>query len=152
MTTTTTEPPVTTTTEPDPVVGPNAEDDCNRTGSSDRVGLSRGNNNPCPKIVVQPEVDAEPTTTTTAAPVVDPGTTVAGGGEKALPAPEQVLGGQVEQAMPAPADNGDLLQSGGSLPRTGQGIGSELTLAFGLVGSGLALLRLARRRRPAAQR
>jgi LPXTG-motif cell wall-anchored protein len=133
----------TTTTAPDPAVDPNGEDDC------DRIGLSRGNNNPCSQVIVQPEVKEQPTTTTTAAPVVDPGTTVAGGGEKALPAPEQVLGSEVEQTMPAPADN--LLVSGGSLPRTGQGIGSELTLAFGLVGSGLALLRLARRRRPAAQ-
>ena len=148
-TTTTTEPVVeqevatttTTTTLPDPEVDPTGED-CNR------IAQSRGNHNPCPKPIVQPEVKDEPTTTTTPAPVVDPGTTVAGGGEKAFPAPEQVLGSEVEQ-MPAPADN--LLVSGGSLPRTGKGIGSEVTIAFGLVVAGLALLGLARRRRPAAQ-
>ena len=132
---------VTTTTTTDPSVDPTGED-------CDRIAQSRGNHNPCPEVIVQPEVKDEPTTTTTAAPVVDPGTTVAGGGEKAFPAPEQVLGSVVEQ-MPDPADN--LLVSGGSLPRTGKGVGSEVTIAFGLVVAGLSLLGLARRRRPAAQ-
>jgi LPXTG-motif cell wall-anchored protein len=158
-TTTTTEPdPVvdpndvstTTTTTTDPSVDPNGEDDQDRCASSRGVNPNTegctGEGDP----IVDPAVEIlVPPTTTTTTTTADPGATVAGGGEQALPAPDQVLGGVVENTMPAPADNP--LQSGGSLPRTGQGIGTELTLAFGLVGAGLALLRLARRRRPAAR-
>jgi LPXTG-motif cell wall-anchored protein len=93
---------------------------------------------------VDPQV--EDTTTTTAAPAADPNLDVAGGGEQARPAPEQVLGGEVER--PSPAET-NMAPVGGSLPRTGAGIGDQVTLAFGLVVAGIAILRTARRRRPA---
>ncbi|MGH9009975.1 MAG: hypothetical protein ACRDYF_09045, partial [Acidimicrobiia bacterium] len=132
------------TPDPDPTVDPNTEPG----DEPDRCASSRGNPN-CgddDDPIVEPEVESEvvSTTTTTAAPVADPDGTVAGGGEQlAVPAPvDQVLSGEVEQAAPAPA---------ATLPRTGTVIGRQVTLAFGLMGAGIAILCLARRRRPAAQ-
>jgi LPXTG-motif cell wall-anchored protein len=141
--------PTTTTTTTTPVVDPNGEEDpdCGRVRASRGGGCGEDE----PDVIVDPDLgigDGGTTTTTLAAPAVDPASTVAGGGEQAVAAPV-VLSGEVERAAPAPAD--DVLSSGGSLPRTGTGIGSEVTLAFGLVASGLALLRLARRRKPAVR-
>jgi hypothetical protein len=97
--------------------------------------------------------DTTPTTvrTTTTAPAVDPGTTVAGGGQTAGPAP-QVLGTVVERpapsATPAPAATP---APTGTLPRTGSPIGDETGLATALLAAGLSALGLARRRRPSPQ-
>ena len=119
----------------------------------DRCASSRGGRD-CPHDHDDPEVDpaaeeeeevdGPSIPTTTAAPVTDPATTVAGGGEQlAVPAPvDQVLAGGVERSAPAPA---------ATLPRTGMGIGRQVTLAFGLIGAGIVSLALAHRRRPAAQ-
>jgi LPXTG-motif cell wall-anchored protein len=76
--------------------------------------------------------------------VVDPAATVAGGGEQASPAPvtDQVLAGDVERPTPMPA---------ATLPRTGAGIGDQVTLAGALLAAGIALLRVFRRRRPSTQ-
>ncbi|HEY4411091.1 MAG TPA: hypothetical protein VGO87_14525 [Acidimicrobiia bacterium] len=88
------------------------------------------------------------TTTTTAitiAPQVDPGTSVAGiNDQTGTPAPEQVLGGELERAAPAP-------MPAATLPRTGRGIGGEVLAAFALLIAGLAL-RFSQRRKPAGQR
>jgi len=77
-----------------------------------------------------PPSTAPSTTTTT----VDPQAGVAGDTHAAQPAPEQVLGGS--EGTP-----------GGLLPRTGAGILGEAILALLLVGSGLVLMRITRRRR-----
>jgi LPXTG-motif cell wall-anchored protein len=137
--------PTTTTTTIDPSVDPNGDDDpdCDRVRAS-RGGPGCGDDS---DVIVDPDLGIDDDTTT-AAPVVDPGTTVAGGGEQAATPAPVVLSGEVDRAAP-PAENP--LSSGGFLPRTGTGIGSEVTLAFGLVAAGLALLRLARRRKPAQQ-
>jgi LPXTG-motif cell wall-anchored protein len=78
---------------------------------------------------------------------VDPVNTVAGGGDPGSPAPEVVLPSVVEQPAPAvdPAP-------AATLPRTGASshLGNEVTLAFGLLGAGIALL-MFRRRRPATE-
>jgi hypothetical protein len=127
-----------TVVDPHPTVKPNTQ--------SDRCASSRGRPS-CDddEPIVEPEVedDAPPSTTTTAAPVADPDVAVAGEGDQvAVPAPvDQVLAGEVERAAPAPA---------ATLPRTGTGIGRQVTLAFGLMGAGIVSLALARRRRPAA--
>ena len=99
---------------------------------------------PDPDPVGDQEVQVEvASTTTTATPLADPDTTVAGGGDQvAVPAPvDQVLSGEVERAAPAPA---------ATLPRTGMSIGRQVTLAFGLMGAGIVSLALARRRSPVA--
>ena len=97
--------------------------------------------------------DTTPTTITTT--VVDPGATVAGGGQTAGPAPE-VLGTVAERPAPAPAANPESATpapapGGGLLPRTGAGIAGEAGLAVALLAAGLGVLRLARRRRPSPQ-
>lgn len=126
--------------DPHPTVDPNTE--------SDRCASSRGrpscDDDDEPVVDPEAEDEAPSTTTTTAAPVADPDVAVAGEGDQvATPAPvDQVLSGEVERPAPAPA---------ASLPRTGSGIGRQVTLAFGLMGAGIVSLALARRRRPAAQ-
>jgi hypothetical protein len=86
-----------------------------------------------PQTPYTPPTTATTTTTTT---TIDPQAGVAGDTNQGQPAPEQVLGGEAE---PAP--------SGGFLPRTGAGILGEGMLALLLVGGGLVLMRISRRRR-----
>ena len=132
------------------VVNPDVDAITVADDQTQRCANSRGNGNcndgddePIVDQEVQEEVTSTTTTTTTAAPVADPEVVVAGGGEQLAPAPvDQVLSGEVERAAPAPA---------ASLPRTGTGIGLQVTVAFGLMGAGITILRLARRRRPATQ-
>ena len=126
----------------DPVVDPTVE--------SERCARSRGKGDDCGDVdaepIVEPEAEDEipTTTTTTAAPVADPDNTVAGGGDQVVvPAPvDQVLSEETERTDPAPA---------ATLPRTGSGVDLQVTVAFGLMGAGITILRLARRRRPATQ-
>lgn len=97
--------------------------------------------------IVAPAVEDElpATTTTTAGPVADPGAAVAGEGDQVVvPAPvDQVLAGEVERTAP---------DAVATLPRTGSGVDGQVTLAFALMGAGILVLGLARRRRPAAAR
>lgn len=129
---------------PDPTVNPNTP--TTEATTPDRCASSRGTKPQCGGN--DPVEDVVPQTPTT--PVVDPVTTVAGGGEHASPAPiqDQVLAGELERAAPAP--NADPMPAA-SLPRTGAGIGDQVTVAAGLLVAGLALLRVFRRRRPSAQ-
>ncbi|HEV8624991.1 MAG TPA: hypothetical protein VG034_11090, partial [Acidimicrobiia bacterium] len=146
------EPDPVVTPDPDPVVtpdpNPTVDPSTDPSTEPDRCASSRtkphcGDDDP----EVTPEVEGSTvTTTTTAAPAVDPVNTVAGGGDPGSPAPEVVLPAVAEQpapvADPAPA---------ATLPRTGMShIGTEVSVAFGLLGAGIALL-MFRRRRPAGQ-
>jgi LPXTG-motif cell wall-anchored protein len=132
----TTDPTIPTT---DPTVQPNTPT------TPDRCASSRGTKPQCGGDPVDEVVPETPTV-----PVVDPVTTVAGGGERGSPAPVQdvVLAGELERAAPAPVVDP---MPAASLPRTGAGIGDQVTLAAGLLFAGLALLRVFRRRRPSAQ-
>ncbi|MCA1845315.1 MAG: hypothetical protein LC792_19400 [Actinobacteria bacterium] len=146
------------TPDPKPTVDPSVDEvptsSTTTTKKPERCASSRtkpqcgGDDNPG----VDPEVEGTDatttTTTTTAAPAVDPVNTVAGGGDPGAPAPEVVLAGVEEQPAPAAAP-----APAATLPRTGVSshLGTEVTLAFGLLGAGIALL-LFRRRRPAGQR
>src|SRR5439155_8092441 len=96
-------------------------------------------------IVEAPSSTSTTTTTVKAAPVVDPGSVVAGNNDQTgTPAPQQVLGGDVER--PAPADP----MPAATLPRTGRGIAGEVLAAFALVLVGLAL-RFSPGRKPAGE-
>ena len=133
---------------PDPTVQPNTPTTqaTTTTTAPDRCASSRGakpqlcSGDPVEEVVLE----------TPTAPVVDPITTVAGGGQQANPAPiqDEVLSGQLERAAPAPAADP---MPAATLPRTGAGIGDQATLAAGLLAAGLALLRVFRRRSPSAQ-
>jgi len=137
------------TPDPDPVVTPDPNPTVDPTVdpgtepgrcASSRTHPHCGSDDPG----VTPEVEGSTeTTTTTAAPAVDPINTVAGGGDPGSPAPEVVLPAVEERPAPAPA---------ATLPRTGASshLGGEVTLAFGLLGAGIALL-MFRRRRPATE-
>ncbi|MEW6477135.1 MAG: hypothetical protein AB1679_33180, partial [Actinomycetota bacterium] len=145
-TTTTTVAPTTTTTEP--VVEPNTEQSSTTTTTApDRCASSRGTKPNCSGPDDDPVVDPQ---TDTSVPPADPGAGVSGDGEQAAqPAPvdePQVLAGEIER--PVPADSP--APAGATLPRTGAGIGDEVTLGFALLAGGVALLRLVRRRHPAA--
>jgi hypothetical protein len=89
--------------------------------------------------VVDPYVPGPTNPTTTADP--DPHNELAGTTTPLAPAPDQpqVLAGETERPAPNPLS--------GLLPRTGAGIMGEGTLALLLLGAGLALMRIARRRR-----
>jgi hypothetical protein len=123
--------------DPHPTVGPNS-----------RCASSRGgpNCNDDDEPIVDPEVedDAPSTTTTTAAPVVDPDAIEAGEGDQVVvPVPvDLVLAEEAERPAPAPL---------AELPRTGDGVERQVTLALALMGAGIASLGLARRRRPGTQ-
>jgi LPXTG-motif cell wall-anchored protein len=144
----TTEPTVPTT---DPTVQPNTPttQETTTTTAPDRCASNRGTKPHCSgdDPVDDPEEEVVVPETPTA-PVVDPATTVAGGGEPASPAPvkDEVLAGDVERPAPAAAP-----MPAAALPRTGAGIGDQVTLAAALLAAGIALLRVFRRRRPSAQ-
>ncbi len=153
----------TTTTLPDPVIVVDPLPDPVVTTTSTTTTTTTAHPRPKPTdddgpgddgpLVPGPDTPApSTTTTTTTTAIVDPVTTVAGGGEQATPpAPvDQVLGNHLDRSAPAPADPAPAgPPPGGLLPRTGAGIAGEAGLAFALLAAGLAILRLARRRRPA---
>jgi hypothetical protein len=143
-----------------PVVQPDTEQTDEPTSSTttttvDRCASSRITRPHCgndddPTVDDPPatEVEGQTETSTTTPPAVDPVNTVAGGGEAGTPAPEQVLAGEIDRSAPAPE-----MPAPATLPRTGaHGIGTEVTLAFGLMAAGIAILSAARRRRPATAR
>ena len=128
------------------VTSDNNTDDAPDRCASSRTKVHCGDND---NTEVTPQVEGTDvtTTTTTAAPALDPVNTVAGGGDPGSPAPEMVLPAVEEQPAPA-ADPAPAA----TLPRTGASshLGTEVSLAFGLLGAGIALL-LFRRRRPVAE-
>ena len=130
--------PTVPTTQP---TVPTTQPTTTTTTVPDRCASNRGTKPQCsgqdPVEEVIPEI---PT-----APVVDPITTVAGGGEQGSPVQDEVLSGQIERAAPAPSADP---MPAATLPRTGAGIGDQVTVAAGLLFAGLALLRVSRRRRP----
>ena len=156
-TTTTTEQVIVPTTIidnlPDPVVGPS--NDSTTTTTIKKRPKPTDDDNPGPDddgwIDDAPSTTTSTTTITVQAPVVDPGTIVAGNNDQAgAPAPEQVLAGELERPAPA-ANPAPSPMPAATLPRTGRGIGGEVLAAFGLLIAGLAL-RVSQRRKPAGER
>jgi hypothetical protein len=77
-----------------------------------------------------------------------PATGSAGSGDGGAPA-DLLLGGDLGNGAPG-SSGGAMLHTGGTLPRTGGGLGSGLLRMIAVLGFGRAALRLAARRRPAA--
>jgi hypothetical protein len=154
---TTTTTTTTVSTDPDPVVIndplPTTSSTTTTTAPKHHTQPSNDDGSGGDNSDVDP-TDTTPTTITTT--TVDPGSTVAGGGQPAQQVPE-VLGAVAAQPAPASdpapaADPAPAMAPAGTLPRTGTAVARETGLGMVLLAAGLAFVGFSRRRRQSPQR